>query len=57
MFGFMPDPKGKQVLCQMWVNALGLTEFRPVPMVELDKNRKPAVAGYLEETEDENDTA
>ena len=55
MFGFLPDHKGKDVLCQMWVNSLGLAEYRPVPMIELDKSRKPAVAGYLEEDDDRQD--
>ena len=48
MFGFQLEDD-KTVLCQMWVTPLGLSEWRPVPMVELGSNRKPTVAGYLDE--------
>jgi hypothetical protein len=48
------EPKGhKQVLCQMWVTPMGLTEWRPVSMVELGPQRKPSIAGYLEEDDDD----
>lgn len=46
MFGFMLKD-GKNILHQMWVTPLGLTEWRQVPMLELTTDRKPAVAGYL----------
>ena len=52
MFGFMSDHTGKEVLCQMWVNALGIAEYRPVPMVKVSEGRKPSVAGYLEEDDE-----
>jgi len=42
MFGFID---GK--LHQLWVNPLGLSEYRPVPVVEMKASGKPAcVAGY-----------
>ena len=50
-FGFQLDGE-KTVLCQMWVTPMGLTEWRPVPVVELGPTRKPAIAGYLEDDDD-----
>lgn len=47
MFGFV-EVKGKSVLHQLWVNPLGQSQYRPVPMVELDAaNRAACVTGYL----------
>jgi len=47
-FGFVD---GK--LHQLWITPLGRTEYRPVPVVELDANRKPCVTGYLEGEDDD----
>lgn len=52
MFGFMLKD-GKNILHQMWVTPMGLTEWRQVPMLELSSERKPAVAGYLEENDED----
>jgi hypothetical protein len=46
-FGFLLDSHDKHILHQMWVTPMGLTEWRPVPMIELGQQRKPSVAGYL----------
>ena len=51
MFGFMLNAEGKEVLSQMWCNALGHMEFRPVPMIETS-DKRPSIAGYLEEDDD-----
>jgi hypothetical protein len=50
-FGFQLH-KGKEILHQLWITPLGLTEWRPVPMIELGPTRKPAVAGFLEDDDD-----
>jgi len=55
MFGFLML-EDKPVIHQMWVNEQGLTEGRPVPMIELSeekKQRPAAVAGFVSEDEDE----
>ena len=52
MFGFMLNAEGKEVLSQMWCNALGHMEFRPVPMIEMKDERKSAIAGYLDGDDD-----
>lgn len=53
MFGFQLNGDKEQVLCQMWVNPLGMVEYRPVPMVELDDKRKACVTGYIEGENDD----
>lgn len=51
-FGYV-EVDGKQVLHQMWVNPLGHSEYRPVPIVKLDpETRRPCVAGYVEDDAD-----
>lgn len=51
-FGFMLK-NGQTLLHQMWVTPMGRTEWREVPMLELTPNRKPAVAGYLEDDDED----
>lgn len=47
MFGFVAVD-GKEILHQMWVNPLGHSEYRPVPLVKLDpQTRTPCVVGFL----------
>lgn len=50
-FGFQLV-EGEQILHQLWITPMGLTEWRPVPMIELGPQRKPAVAGYYEDEDD-----
>ncbi len=51
-FGFQLTSDNREILHQLWVTPMGLTEWRPVPMIELGPQRKPAVAGYLEGDDD-----
>jgi hypothetical protein len=41
-----------EVLHQQWLSADGQSEWRPVPVVEVKPDRRPAVAGWVAE-EDE----
>lgn len=54
-FGF--DLVGKKnILHQMFVDETGQREWRPVPMIEINKpNRPEAVAGYFNEDDDGQD--
>ncbi len=47
-FGFQLNGSDN-VLCQLWMTAQGLTQWRPVPMIEVNEERKSAVAGYYDE--------
>lgn len=49
VFGFQGE-----TLCQMWVSPFGLTEYRPVPMVELNEQKKPCVTGFVGDTYDDD---
>lgn len=50
LFGFSLDKNGQQIVCQMWKNAIGEEEWRPLPMIEMKApERNPAIAGYLED--------
>lgn len=52
-FGFILDAQKEQVLSQMWVSALGDTQWRAVPLLEVGTRDRPqAVAGFVPE-EDE----
>ena len=50
-FGFQMV-KGEQVLHQMYVTPMGLTQWRPVPMIELGPTREPCVAGTLSDADE-----
>ena len=43
---------GKTTLFQKWMTVSGKEEWRPMPIMEINDKRKPAIAGYLEEDED-----
>ena len=51
-FSFILIEGEKTALHQLWVTPFGQSEWRPVPTIELGKQRKPAVAGYLEDDDD-----
>jgi len=43
------------VTFQLWIQGSGLTEWRPIPTVnEPPPPRRPAVAGYLSEDDEDN---
>ena len=52
-FGFQLV-KGEQLLHQMWVNQQGLSEWRPVPVIqEGPQTKRPdAIAGYVPEDQE-----
>ena len=49
-FGFILV-KDKTILHQMWVDQWGHSDWRPVPMVTLDKTRTPAAVGFVPDDE------
>jgi hypothetical protein len=40
---------GRTTLEQLWITMSGKQEWRPVPIIEVNDKRKPAIAGYLED--------
>jgi len=42
------------VTFQLWIQGSGLTEWRPIPTVNETASRRPAVAGYLSEDDEDN---
>lgn len=51
-FGFSPI-NGKQKLHQLWVGEGGSLSWRPVPYIKVKADRKPVIAGYVPEDEED----
>lgn len=47
--GFMKNESGQRILHQLWIDDLGMTQWRPVPMIDPNApaTRNPAVVGVV----------